>query len=253
MLAVRFALDDLELSLKDERYPSEIKVYIDNQATLKTLNSFKLRGEVRVDLIERVKNFQGEQKTTLCFNWVKGHSGVLGNEMADEQAKMGCSSTNTFYIRPSLAYIKFKIRERAKKEWNTRWSNLKTCRQSRELITFPPNNRDAKFLFSKGRQGSRRIISLLTGHNNLKYHVFKRKVTSTNNPSPCCRFCESELETSKHLLYDCSRYDTRRREFIYCSENPKTGPDIQWYYDLARHLGIWDLLLDREYLDADYE
>ena len=97
--------------------------------------------------------------------------------------------------------------------------------------------------------GSRKLVSLLTGHNNLKYHVFKKKANAHNNPSPCCRYCKEEIESSWHLLYDCPMFETRRREFMYSPDHPKTGPDIEWYHKLAVELGIWNILLDRTYLD----
>ena len=242
------ALRDLALITKNESL-TDFTIYVDNQAVLKTLNMVKLKGESRVNLINEVKAFEQRHNCRILFKWVKGHSGVFGNELADEQAKMGCSSNDIHYLSPSLAYIKSKVKERTRKEWQRKWEGLSDCRQSRFLINFEPNKRSTKYLFSKGRLGTRKMVALLTGHNNFKYHVYKKTVNSYNNSSPCCRYCCEELETSQHLLLDCPCLDTRRREFTYSSENPKTGPDIEWYFGLANALGIWDLILDRTYLE----
>ena len=250
MLAIVFALKDF-VTLNHRVTATEVTVLVDNQATLKTLNKVKLKGETALRVMKELEDFESIKGFRPTFQWIKGHSGNLGNDEADKQAKKGGREGELHFIKPSLSYIKSKVRERVRTEWDKTWNKLTTCRQSREMITFKPNNGDRSSLFSKGRQGCRKMISLLTGHNNLKYHVFKRKVSSNPNTSPCCRYCEFDLETSWHLLYDCPRFDTRRREFLFSSENPKKGPDIDWYYNLASHLRILDVLLDREYLDGD--
>ena len=250
MLAVMFALDDLDMCTKFSTLPDKMDVMIDNQATIKTFRSLKLVGEVKLLVVDRIDKFSRDRNCLITFEWVKGHTNNEGNDSADLLAKKGCTEGEFYYIKPSLSYIKSIVKTRVLTEWNQKWANLPNCRQSRELITFNPDNKNQTYLFSRGRQGCRKIVSLLTGHNNLKYHVFRRLVSNRPNTSPVCRFCETDIETSWHLLYDCPRYDTRRREFIFSPDNPKTGPDIAWYHNLACHLGILDLLMDREYLDG---
>ena len=53
------------------------------------------------------------------------------------------------------------------------------------------------------------------------------------------------METSWHLLYICEARDCLRREFVYCSENPKKGPDIKIISDMASYLGIMDLVMEK--------
>ena len=249
MLAILFALDDLDLMTKFTDLPDKATTLVDNQSTLKTLNSIKLMGDIKLRVLDRIVKFMADRRCKLIFKWIRGHSNDVGNDMADECAKMGTTCPDFYYIKPSLSYIKSVIRSRINLEWNSQWQNLPTCRQSKQLISFIPDNKNRSFLLSRGRQGCRRMVSLLTGHNHLKYHVFKRKVSCRPNVSPVCRFCETDLETSWHLLHDCPRFDTRRRVFIFSPDNPKTGPDIKWYHDLATRLGILDLLMDRSFLD----
>ena len=64
-----------------------------------------------------------------------------------------------------------------------------------------------------------------------------------NQINPECRLCRESDETSWHLLYDCPSLESKRREFMFSPDNPKTGPDIDWYIKLARHLKIFDWLM----------
>ena len=159
----------------------------------------------------------------------------------------GCTAERLVYIRPSISYIKMIVRERVRKTWNKQWKDLESCRQTKELIDYEPSHKHASALFKRGREGCRKIIALITGHNHFKYHVFKRMVNKFPNISSICRFCDNAPETSFHLLYDCESLECKRREFIYSPDNPKTGPD--WYRGLAKALGIWDYVLDRFYMD----
>ena len=114
--AVLLALDDITSTCKYDM--PEITFYIDNQAVLKSLNSYKIKSKTKRQLTEKVHTFIETNNCEVNFNWVRGHSGGHGNEMADEMAKNGCVSDEIFHIDPSLTFIKSKLRLRARKQWN---------------------------------------------------------------------------------------------------------------------------------------
>ena len=76
----------------------------------------------------------------------------------------------------------------------------------------------------------------------MRYHTSKRLFATNPDDSSTCK---SSHETSWHVLYDCPSLESRRREYMFSPENPKTGTDIAWYEGLATKLGIWDLILQR--------
>ena len=173
----------------------------------------------------------------MSFYWVKGHDNHSGNELADYLAKTGGESGELFAANPSLTYIKAQVAGRVRVEWDNLWSGLKDCRQSKELISFKPNKKEAKYIIKRGSRYCKKIIALLTGHNNFRYHTSKRLLSSNPNFSSSCRYCQESQETSWHLLYDCPSLDVLRREYMFSPDNPKTGPDIEWYEGLAVKLG----------------
>ena len=71
--------------------------------------------------------------TTCDIRWVRGHSGALGNELADEATKLGSKSNrgNTA-IPTAVSTIKRKIREKINILWSREWmSNPDWCRQTK--------------------------------------------------------------------------------------------------------------------------
>ena len=147
------------------------------------------------------------------------------------------------HCNPSLTFIKSELLLRLKKEWRKQWENLTDCRQSRAFITFEPSNKERGALTSKGTSRCRKMLALLTGHNNLRYHTLKCRINSEPNYSPCCRFCRTELETSWHLMYICPSKGLKRRDLEYSPQNPKKGSDIEEYERWALTLGILDIIL----------
>ena len=246
LLAIECAVKDLEEIMSLNKYSGKnVHFFVDNKAALFTLNSTRVVGECRVRVVRVIKEFIQKRKEKVTFHWIKGHSNMTGNEMADLKAKEGCSSQTNLLCSASMSYIKGKVREKVNNEWHTLWNNLNDCRQSRELISFKPCKRERIYLTTRGTITCKKLVALMTGHNNMRYHTFKRTVDTNPYFSPCCRYCEDDVESSWHLLYDCPSLDNRRRDFMYSPDNPKTGPDIQWYHGLATTLGIMDIVLTR--------
>src|SRR6202012_1647205 len=73
----------------------------------------------------------------VTLTWVPGHSGVQGNEEADELARNGSSSS---FIGPEPAIgrypglIKSLVKDRTNRYHQNRWDTLTTCRQSKEFL-----------------------------------------------------------------------------------------------------------------------
>jgi len=72
------------------------------------------------------------------LTWVPGHTGILGNEWADQLAQQAISEA--FVGRePALPIshfvIKTAMRDWAYRESDKRWQGLTTCLQTKEMIT----------------------------------------------------------------------------------------------------------------------
>ena len=100
---------DLDLILQtNELMFNEIDYYIDNQATLRSLNQIKIIGFSKVRMIRSLKDFTSKYGLKVNFYWVKGHSGIFGNEIAKKGARIG----PVIKIPPSLTHIKSTLKSR---------------------------------------------------------------------------------------------------------------------------------------------
>jgi hypothetical protein len=113
-----------------------------------------------------------------------------------------------------------------------RWRELgPSQRQARELISGPNRGTRAKLL-SLGREQTRGVTGLLTGHNTLHRHLHLMGLTD----SLLCRGCGAEEETSAHVLCRCEALASNRHAHLgsFFFE----PADIKTYYPRG-HLALW--------------
>lgn len=138
----------------------------------------------------------------ILLEWVPGHSGVPGNEKADELARRG-SEMKMCGPEPgvplSVSRIKGRIHEMVMAESQKHWKGTPGMRHSKACLS---NAKDkwTRELLALSRTGARSVTALLTGHGPFRKHLVKLGVDLT---STLCRFCEEEDESGWHILQEC--------------------------------------------------
>jgi hypothetical protein len=149
----------------------------------------------------RLKTIKLRTSTSITFHWVKGHTGLKGNERADYLAKTAASYITTIaYDAIPTTQGRQKLEDRYTKIWNALYVNSANVSHTKLFIptifhrlslSLWPNFILTQFLTNHGR-----FCSQLHKINKM--------------PSPNCNCPEKAIQTAWHLMMECSLFSNDR-------------------------------------------
>ena len=142
--------------------------------------------------IERILRHLPENRSA-HLSWVKGHSGVPGNEKADLLA--GGATPRTPYGQTSITYLKANISERYNRD-KAKWT-LEADRGTDAILPPPPK----KSCLDRARNGlARTATQIRSGH--WRSAVYLHRIRKHHNN--CCWFCSTGNKMShSYALLHC--------------------------------------------------
>lgn len=202
-------LECTKICLKRNYRNCNICIFSDSQAALKALNSVSCSSNLVWECTKLLQ--QLTERNTVNLYWVPGHSGIEGNEKADELARIGSTMSFTGpepFCGVSMCALKLELRDWERKQVLRNWNEMVEARQSRLFIQ--PNAAKSRFLLKLNKKDLRTYTGLVTGHCPCKYHL--KVIGKLQDDS--CRFCSQESESSEHLMCKCVVLFHKRRKHL---------------------------------------
>jgi ribonuclease HI len=220
-----------------------IAICSDSRAALQALESYRFESKIVLECYSALNVLGTDNQITLF--WIPGHSGLEGNEVADELARNG-SAKNFVGPEPCLplpkSWSKMTINKWMHFAHCKSWQKVKTCRQSKVFLKKPLETPEAKRLLSLDRATLRKAVGVITGHFYFKSHFQKMGYLNDS----LCERCYEDEDTAYHMICLCPIFANRRYKILgdyTLSENQCEKLSVQKILDFIKEIPIRNFLV----------
>ena len=211
-MALAWGLDDTWLQC------SHIHIWTDSQAAISSIDSPRCpSGQYILKNIVAKLDDLALRHIKVTIRWIPAHTGIPGNERADEAAKAATEAAIDMRgaTRYLTACLKQLLRGNLKQAWEQRWKNSKHGRSTYRLNNVPT----IKLLESHKalrKAESSIYIQLRTGKIGLNKFLFDINRSDTKY---CQRCNGTSIQTVQHVLLQCPGLAEQRRTWLTTLRN----------------------------------
>ena len=203
LIAIKKSIEEIK-TITNNTNEMKILIQTDSQSALLALKQFNNNHPLVVDIKTLLRSFNINIK--FYIQWIKGHSGIAGNERADQLAKMGSelNANQSIYNYIPMSFAKRHFKTITLNEWEISWKSTTKASQTKQFFPMIRDRLELKELLPNY------IISqYLSGHGDFKSYLKRFNISN----SDVCD-CGQSIETPNHIIFDCFIYTEERHQFV---------------------------------------
>lgn len=185
-------------------------VFTDSLSSLQLLsNDVKSYRETTDTIKQQLKSLNISK--IVLLHWIRGHSGIKGNEVADRVANLGHNLMKSTLFPLHKEEISNILLKNMRKHWQECWiEDMLITGKGKHLGKLRDNVLSQTPVDTGSRIADVAIFRLRIGHAAVKQYLHRIKRSDT----PYCNEC-GENETIEHYLLECKLYESQRNNFLW--------------------------------------
>jgi len=224
------------IKAQPSRYTRQVTVLTDCQSAIQSIQKPRLQsGQYLLQEIWQLAEQLATQGSIVTLQWVPGHKGIEGNEIAHQCARLATRKEARLAGEegPQLKSRALQLsREWIKSERIKRFDKLQVGKFTRKIDKALPKEHMTQVYNTLNREEAGILSQLRTGHTPLNDSLARIRV---ENSAMC--ICNTGIETVQHFLFYCPKWTDKRRSF-------RETMGERWG-DLAYALGGWSGRMNR--------
>ena len=185
----------------------KVVILTDTMSGILAMNSYYPSSHAyTINLIrDKYRNLSAEG-FDITFQWVPSHTGVPGNERADDIAKAAHTNNDEIPCHLDKTEVKSLLRASMIKDWQQKFDIVKG---ELHLGDIKSKIKNWPWVKNKNRRIETALARLSLGHVGLNKHLNRFNQAD----SPLCQRCNTD-ETTEHFLRQCTNYGPARRKML---------------------------------------